>query len=128
MVNNASVLTPATHGRLRLLIGTYVAIVIATIAALAILSAVAPDQAPQEAWGHAVIVDVFAVLLPVRLRSAARGSVGGLRAIGIISAVLFLVNAVEAFLPMFPTWMRVEMIVIALLMLANVGLVIRERV
>ena len=128
MVNTTPALTPTTHQRLRVVIGTYVAIVSLTVATLAVLSAAAADQAPSEAWVHAVIVAVFAALLPVRLKSAARGSVGGLRAVGIICAVVFVVNVVESLLTMFPTWMRVEMIVIALLMLVGVGLVIRERV
>lgn len=107
----------------------YVVVAVATIVVLGILSAAAPHQAPTEAWVHAVIVAVFAVLLPIRMRSALRGSVGALRAVGIISAVLFLVNVVEALIPNFvPIWMRVEMICIALLMAAIIGLVIRERV
>jgi hypothetical protein len=110
------------------IVWTYVAIALGTIAVLALLSAVAPHQATQEAWVHAVIVAVFAVVLPLRLRAARAGSVGGLRAVGLISAVLFLVNVVEAMLPgLFPLWMRVQMIGIAVLMLVVVLLVVRER-
>lgn len=128
MVNTQFALTPVTHRRLRSVILTYVGLVAATIVALVMLSATGSDQAPQEAWVHAIIVAVFAVLLPIRLRSAANGHVGGLRAVGIISGVLFLVNVIEAMLPMFPAWMRVEMVVFAILMLVAIGLVIRERV
>ena len=98
------------------------------LAALLVLSLAAPQQAPSEAWGHAVVVAVFAVLLPARFRSARRGSVGALRAVGIIAAVLFLVNVVEALLPGFvPPWMRVEMVLVAALMLGVIGLVVKER-
>jgi hypothetical protein len=107
---------------------TYLAIALGTIAVLALLAAVAPHQATQEAWVHAAIVAVFAVVLPLRLRAARAGSVGGLRAVGLIAAALFLVNVVEAMLPvLFPLWMRVQMIGVAVLMLVVVLLVIRER-
>lgn len=106
----------------------YLAVVAATIAALAVLAATNPDQATSNAWGHAVIVAFFAVLLPLRFRSARRGSVGALRAVGIIASVLALVNLIEALIPGFvPVWMRVEMFLVAALMAFVVLLVVRER-
>jgi hypothetical protein len=105
----------------------YVVIVVATIAALAILSVAAPRWATTDAWVHAVIVAVFAVVLPLRVRAARGGGRGALRAVGIIAAVLFLVNVIEASLPgLFPIWMRAEMVVIALVMAAVILLVVRE--
>ncbi len=109
------------------LVVVYVAVVLGTIVSLGILSATAPPQATTEAWVHAVIVAVFAVLLPLRLRPARLGSRGGLRAVGLISAALFLVNVIEVFIPgLFPVWLRVVMVGIAVLMAALIGLVIRE--
>lgn len=64
---------PDAQNRLRAIstaVGIYVAIVTGTIAALGILSATAPHLATQDAWVHAVIVAVFAVVLPLRLRAA----------------------------------------------------------
>lgn len=91
------------------LVHVYLALVVATIIALVALSVVRPAQAPQEAWIHAGIVAVFAVLLPARLRAAHRGIPGALRATGIIASVLLLANVVEALIPgLFPLWMRVE--------------------
>lgn len=102
----------------------YVLVVLATIAALIIMSVVSPHLATGHAWGHAVIVAVFAVLLPLRMRSARTGDRGGLRAVGVICAVLILVNVVEILIPGFlPTWMRIEMIGIAALMAVAVALV-----
>lgn len=102
---------------------------VATVAALAILSLTSPREAPREAWGHAVIVAAFAVLLPLRFRSARRGSVAALRAVGVIAAALLLVNVIEALLPHFvPGWMRVEMFGIAVLMVLIIVLVVRERI
>lgn len=109
------------------LVGFYVAIVVGTVVALAILSVVSPRSATADAWVHAVIVAVFAVVLPLRLRAARRGGRGPLRAVGIISAVLFVVNVVEAMIPaLFPLWMRIEMVVIALTMAAVILLVVRQ--
>jgi len=99
------------------LVATYVCLTFATVVVLAVLASVAPEQATDEAWWHAVIVLVFAVLLPLRMRAARRGDEGALRAVTIIAVVLLLVNLVEAVLPgAFPTWMRIEMVVIVALM------------
>ncbi|MBF5001625.1 hypothetical protein IRT45_31335 [Nocardia sp. BSTN01] len=115
--------------RLGMLVWAYLVTAVGTVVALAILSATAPHEAPPEAWGHAVIVAAFAVLLPLRFRSARRGSVAALRAVGLIAAALFLVNVVEALLPDFvPGWMRVEMFGTAVLMALIIGLVVRERI
>jgi hypothetical protein len=128
MVNIANL---GAGDRLRAIIiavGIYVALALGTVVALGILSATAPHQATHDAWVHAVIVAVFAVVLPLRLRGARAGSPGALRAVGIISAVLFLVNVIEAVIPgLFPLWMRVEMIGIALVMLVVILLVTGER-
>ena len=65
---------------------------------------------------------------PLRLRAAQAGSSRALRAVGIIAAVLFLVNVIEAMIPgLFPFWMRAEMIAIALVTAAVVVLVVQER-
>lgn len=104
----------------------YVALTAATVLTLVILSFVESDLATGHAWGHAIIVLVFAVLLPMRLRAARAGKRSGLRAVGIISGALVVVNMVEGVLPgFFPTWMQVEMFCVAALMVANVTLVAR---
>lgn len=114
--------------RTRALVGVYVAVVALTVVLLAVLAELAPAQATSEAWGHVVVVAVFAVLLSLRLRSARRGRVGALRAVGIISAVLLVVNLVEALIPgLFPGWMRLEMVGIAVLMGGVVLSVAQER-
>ncbi len=116
-------------GYIRLVVRVYVLVVVGTIGLLAVLSAAAPRQAPREAWVHAIIVAVFAVLLPLRLRAAQRGSEAAMRAVGLISSALFLVNVVEAAIPGFvPVWMRIEMVGIAVLMAVLLGFVIRQRV
>jgi hypothetical protein len=127
MVNNLVVPRGDRMQTMSVLVRSYVAIVLGTIVALAVLSATAPAQATRDAWVHAVIVAVLAVLLPLRLRSAKSGSRGGLRAVGLIASALFLVNVVEVMIPgLFPLWLRVVMVAIAVLMAAVVGLVIRE--
>lgn len=118
---NSDRLSSLTH-----VLRVYVLVVLATITALVIMSIVSPRLATAHAWGHAVIVAVFAVLLPLRMRSARAGNRAALRAVGIISAALFVVNVVEMLIPGFlPTWMRIEMIGIAALMAVSVVLVAR---
>lgn len=116
-------MTPVTR-----LLGIYFAIVVVTLAALAVLSVVDPVLATTEAWVHAAVVSGFAVLLLVRLRSARQGSRRGTVAIGIIAALLMVANAIEAAIPgLFPTWMRWEMVGIAALMIGIVVTVYRRR-
>lgn len=120
MINTSSLKPIARAVRL------YVAIVAATLVALAIMTLAAPHLATDHAWGHAIIVAVFALLLPLRLRAAQAGRRSGLRAVGLISATLFVVNIVEALIPGFvPLWMRVEMLAAAALMGVIVLLVAR---
>jgi hypothetical protein len=126
MVNSAVRAKPVELRGLTVVVGTYVAIAVGTLLALALLQVTAPGLAPQEAWIHAVIVVVFAALLPMRLRAARAGSKSGLRAVGIIATVLLVANVVVSLIPhLLPTWMRVEMIAIALLMGIAVLLVAR---
>lgn len=128
MVNITSLSAQDRPRAIAIVVGIYVAIAVGTVAALGILSATAPHLATRDAWVHAVIVAVFAVVLPLRLRAARAGSPGALRAVGIIAAVLFLVNVIEAMIPgLFPLWMRAEMIGIAVVMLAVILLVVGER-
>jgi hypothetical protein len=102
----------------------YVCVMVATVVALGVLSAVAPDLATDDAWGHAVIVVVFAILLPLRMRAARKGSARAVRAVAVIAGVLLAVNVVEAALPgAFPVWMRVQMVVVAVLMAVLLALV-----
>jgi hypothetical protein len=127
MVNNVAVAAADRLRPISIVIGIYVAIVLGTIAALGVLSATAPHLATPDAWVHAVIVAVFAVVLPLRLGAARAGSTDALRSVGIIAAVLFLVNVVEMLIPgLFPMWMRAEMMGIAVVMAAAILLVVRH--
>lgn len=109
MVNNLA--------RTRAFVTTYVVLVGATLAALVVLSASGSSLATSEAWGHMVVVGVFAVLLVVRVAAAQRGSERARRAVGVIAVVLAVVNLVEALLPgVFPVWLRIEMVLVAVLM------------
>jgi hypothetical protein len=129
MVNNVKQ-APSTR-RAPLVVATsavrgYLVLVLATLIALVVLSFSAPDQAGDNAWGHAIVVSVFAVVLPLRLRRARSGHRATVRAIGLIASVLLVVNVVEALIPGFvPAWMRVQMYVVAALMLVVVLDVVR---
>jgi hypothetical protein len=122
MVNSSDVARRAPNlGLVAGLVYGYVGLTAATLAALVVLSVVAPRQATAQAWGHQVIVAIFAVVLPLRARAARRGSDRALRAVAIIALVVAVVNLVEAFLPAFPLWMRIVMIAVVLLMAALAG-------
>ena len=95
----------------------YLVVVLGTLAALLALTFVKPGLATPNAWGHAIVVGAFAVVLPFRLRAAQAGRRGAIRAVGVIAAALLLVNVVEAVLPGFvPLWMKVAMMLVAVLM------------
>lgn len=127
MVNSVVDATPAGLTPITILVRVYVGIVIATLAALTVLSVAGSPEASEEAWVHAVIVSGFAVLLPLRAR-AAQQKARALTAVGVIAAVLVLVNGVEALIPgLFPVWMRVEMAGISVLMAALAVMVVRAR-
>jgi hypothetical protein len=107
-------------------VSAYIAITVATVLTLVAMSIADPHLATSHAWGHALIVVVFAVLLPLRVRSARAGKRSGLRAVGLISATLLVINMAEGLIPgFFPAWMRVEMFCIAGLMAVIVLLVVR---
>lgn len=128
MVNKVRSVRTDELDRVAKLVGVYVVVALATVGALVVLSRTYSDQATQDAWVHAVIVGVFAVLLPTRLRAARRGSHRAVVAVGIIATVLLVANVVEAFIPgLFPMWMRIEMVGIAVLMTAVAVLILRRR-
>ena len=128
MTNKVAVASSPRLGAASLTVGAYVVVALGTVLALVVMASAAPTLATDEAWGHAVVVAVFAVLLPLRLLAARRGSRRALGAVTVIAGVLAVVNLVEAALPgVFPSWMRVEMVAIAALMLALAVLCVRAR-
>ncbi|MFI0263146.1 hypothetical protein ACH4OW_29445 [Streptomyces sp. NPDC017056] len=135
MVNNVetgerepAAIASAPLAKVKRLVNAYVAVCLGTLVALAALTMVAPSLATDEAWGHAVVVAVFAIVLLLRTRAALKGSRAGFRAVTVIGCVLLVVNLVEAVLPgVFPSWMRVEMLIIAAMMLTLVAHSVRAR-
>ena len=130
MVNNSGYLAPSSTTTplpaSAVVVRVYLAVVVATLVVLVVLSSTGSPEATSNAWGHAIVVSVFAMLLPLRLRSAQTGRRSAIRAVGLISSALFLVNVVEALIPGFvPLWMRAEMYVVAALVLVVVLEVIR---
>jgi hypothetical protein len=108
-------------------VAVYVVLTIGTVVALVVMTLVAPQWATADAWWHAVIVAVFAILLPVRLHAARRGSRRALTVVIVAAAVLVVVNLLEAALPTFPGWMRVEMVVTGGLMALVAIVALRAR-
>ncbi|WP_344983585.1 hypothetical protein [Deinococcus rubellus] len=101
---------------------------LATLTTLGVLLLKRNDAAfaTSEAWTHAGIVCIFAVVLLSVVRRAAAGGRGAYRRLQIVSAVLPVVSLLEAVIPgLFPTWMRVEQLSYAGLLLA-VALLVRS--
>ncbi len=100
---------------------------LATLVTLAVLlwNRHDPTIATREAWTHALIVCAFAAVLLTVVRRAATGARGAVRRLRIISVVLPVVSLLEAVIPgLFPTWMRLEQLLYAALLLA-VALLVR---
>lgn len=107
------------------LVKLYAVVIALTVVVMAVLTAANSAAATPEAWVHVIIVAMFAVVLALRMRAARRGDPRARKAVVIISAVLALANLVTAAIPgLFPSWMRIEMVAIAVLMVAVVGLVL----
>ena len=67
-------------------------------------------------------------MLPLWLRAVRENPTpGGVRAGIIMASLLLTVNLVESILPLFPGWMRGEMAVIVILMIALTGRLDRLR-
>jgi hypothetical protein len=87
------------------------ACLLATAATLGVLAARHEDAgfATDEAWGHAIVVLVFAALFVPAASRAARGSRGAYRRLRIVSVVIPVVSVALVDLSGFlPPWMRVE--------------------
>ncbi len=63
---------PASLVQVKRLVNAYVVVCLGTLVALAAMTAAAPASATGEAWGHAVVVAVFAIVLLLRTRAALR--------------------------------------------------------
>lgn len=102
---------------IRILLATYLA---ATVATIGVLAARRADTAfaSDEAWGHAVVVLAFAVLLVPAGSRAAAGSRGAYRRLLVVSVVIPLVSIVLVALPhLLPPWMRIEQAAYGVLLL-----------
>jgi hypothetical protein len=111
--------------RFRLIRVLLLAYLAATVGTLGVLAARHADAAfaTDEAWGHAIVVLVFAALLVPAASRAAKGSRGAYRRLLIVSIVIPVVSVVLVALPHFlPAWMRIEQAGYGVLLLVVAGL------
>lgn len=107
---------------IRVLIAVYAAATAGTIAVLAWWRDDSRIATPH-AWGHAVTVLVFAVVLVAVARRAAAGSRRALLRLRIIAVVIPVVSVVLVAIPGFlPAWMRIEQAVYGVLLLSVAAL------
>ena len=117
--------SPVSH-LVRRLIAAYLAISCLTVAAIIVLSLVAPDQVNPNAWVRGVIVAMTSVLTFVFANRAAAGKPRALLRLRIVVVVLLVAfTAVLFFLPL-PVWMKVEQSVCCALLLATAILIFRR--
>jgi hypothetical protein len=106
--NRRTIMISSRFRLIRVLLLVYLAATVATHAVLAVRrddTAFATD----EAWGHAIVVLVFAALLVPAASRAARGSRGAYRRLLIVSIVIPVASVVLVALPhLLPEWMRIE--------------------
>jgi hypothetical protein len=108
------------RSRFRVIRILLLAYLLATVATLAVLAVRHDDAAfaTDEAWGHAIVVLAFAVLLLPAAARAAAGSRGAYRRLRIVSVVIPAVSVVLVALPhLLPPWMRVEQAAYGVLLL-----------
>ncbi|MFC4907008.1 hypothetical protein [Actinomadura gamaensis] len=123
-VNSPNVLdASAAVRRVTMLAGSYAAVSVTTVTALAAAGA----SAAQPVWIRLGIVAVSSLVLVALTLRAARGSSGAYRRVRIVSTVMLAATVVIVALPgMFPVWMRLEQAACALL-LAGVALIAHGR-
>jgi hypothetical protein len=121
-VDQSTVPTTTTRVRtIRALCGLYLA---ATVATLGFLAWKRDDSAlvTTDAWVHEVVLLAFAVVLVRVAKRAAAGNARAYLRLRIISVVVPVVAIVEAIVPGFPGWMRVEQVGYGLVLLAVTAL------
>jgi hypothetical protein len=106
----------------RLLVGTYLALSVATLAAIILLRNDA-SIVNQAVWIRGTIVAATSVLMFGFATAAARGSVGAYRRLRLTSTVVVVAIIVIIALPgTFPTWLKVEQAVCGLVLIGVVGI------
>jgi uncharacterized membrane protein YfcA len=109
------------------LLGAYLVVSWATVAIIALLSATAPDLVTPQAWVRSVIVAATSILsLVFGIRCARRLPRALLRLRIVVIIVFAAIVGVVLFLPL-PTWMVVEQVLCAALLLATLVLIFRTK-
>ncbi|MFF4413140.1 hypothetical protein ACFYY8_11460 [Streptosporangium sp. NPDC001559] len=109
----------------KFLVVAYVALSVLTVAAIAVLSSVAPSLVTPQAWVRGVIVAATSVLTFVFARRAQQGGGRALLRLRIVLVVILVaLGGVVLFLAL-PTWMVVEQGVCGVLLLVAAVLAFR---
>ncbi|MFC8057133.1 hypothetical protein [Bacillus cereus] len=109
----------------RRLIGTYLVISWFTVAAIIVLSRVAPNQINSEAWVRGIIVAITSVLTFVFANQAAAGKPRALLRLRIVVIILLIAFTAVLFFLALPVWMKVEQFICSALLLMTAILIFR---
>lgn len=112
--------TRAALGRVRGLVGVYLAISVLTLAAIVLLRRHV-EVVTDAVWVRGTIVVGSATLMSVFAARAANGSKGAFRRLRVLSAVMVVAIVVIVAIPgMFPVWMKVDQAVCGVVLLGVV--------
>ena len=104
---------------MELLVGSYLALSVLTVAMVVVLSQLAPHLVNPQAWVRSIIVAATSLLTFRFATMAARGKPRALLRLRIVVSILLIaIVAVLFFLPL-PLWMVIEQAVCGLLLLVS---------
>jgi hypothetical protein len=99
-------------------VAAYLILSALAVAALAVLSALAPEQVSPQAWVRGVIVAATSVLTLLFANGAAKGRPRALLRLRIVLVILVVAVAGVLFFLTLPAWMAIEQAVCGALLLA----------
>ena len=106
---NSTIAPPSTGLRtVRRIIGAYVVLSLATVAAIIVLSKVSPGQVNPQAWVRGIIVAATSVLTFAIARRASPGQPRTLLRLRVVLVVILVAVVGVLFFVALPWWMRVE--------------------
>jgi hypothetical protein len=111
----------------RILVGAYMALSLATVVAIVLLSSHWPDQVSPQAWTRGVIVAATSVLTFVFARRASSDQPRTMLRLRIVLFVILAAVVLVLFFLSLPTWMVIEQAACGVLLLISTILVVSGR-
>jgi hypothetical protein len=110
----------------RWLVGAYLVLSVLTVAAIIILSSIAPNLVNPQAWVRGIIVAATSFLTFVFANRAAKGNPRALLRLRIVVAVILIAVVAVLFSLHLPLWMVIEQATCGVLLLATATIIFRK--